>query len=925
VAYVQIFLKKIVLQDALVFCQSGPKFSSHNLSSTDLGRGSCIHGTHSKRWLSWRFAAFLILPLILQFPVASFAAPVLSKISCGGTSFTGPLSKPCSVYLSEAAQSATSVTLKSNNAAVSVPTTVTVNAGKSTGGFTAYINAVQTAQTATLTGTSGSVSTTLNITATPATTATLGVSAQNLAFGNTVVNTSTSQSLTLTSTGSGPLTISAATVSGSGFSVSGVNLPITLNPGQSTALTVGFNPAIAGTAAGTLTISSNSSGGPSTAISLTGVGLSAVSTLSCASSSVVGPATTSCTVALNASAPTGGQAVTLLSNNAAASLPASIAIPAGASSAAFNATLSSVTSNQAATLTASANGISKSFVLQVQPGTPTLGVSSTSVAFGNVTVNKTVTAVVTLSSTGNSPVKASSASVTGAGFSLSGATFPVTLNPGQSLALTVQFAPTAAGAATGSLTISSNSSTGNTVTVSLSGTGMTAPAQSAPGTTYYLATASAGGKDSNNGLSVGSPWLSPNHSLNCGDVIIALASSAYDSANFNDGHWGTVSCPSGNNVAWLQCESFDGCKISTNAEGIYVDRSYWGVQGFEVSVSGTNGFCFGAAPNYSHPANTHHVIFANNIANGCMGGGFVTFNVGTSGSDYLTIVGNIVYNAAQGSDQCYSGISLYEPVQSDSAPGTHLYVAGNFSWGNYQPNPCGGVQPWGGDGIIFDTLDGSQHPMPSQYVAQAVAANNILIGNGGFGIEIQNNVSGSVHAPIFVSHNTVWGNEGNSAMQPNAVFCSEVFLNSTYNVQETSNLVATKAQKACVNNPAYALAGYDIDGTVSVANNFAFGYNNQNTSFGTAPNFTFNSNNIVGQDPKFSNAYVPGAPACGGASNVPDCMASVINNFTPTNTAAISTGYQRADSTPVVDPLFPQWVCSANLPTGLTPMGCKAQ
>jgi hypothetical protein len=550
-----------------------------------------------------------------------------------------------------------------------------------------------------------------------------------------------------------------------------------------------------------------------------------------------------------------------------------------------------------------------------------MSVSATSMAFGSITVNTPSTQSLTLNSVGSGPLNINSVSVQGAGFSVSGGTFPAKLQPGQSLALAVQFNPSAAGAASGTLTISTDSSTGNTVTVSLSGTGIAASPST--GATYYLAPASAGGKDSNNGLSVGSPWLSPNHSLNCGDSIIALASTAYDSANFNSGHWGTVSCPSGNNVAWLQCESFDGCKISTNVEGMYVDHSYWGVQGFEVSVSGTNGFCFGAAPNYSHPANIHHVIFANNIANGCMGGGFVSFNVGTAGADYLTIVGNIVYNSARGSDQCYSGISIYEPVQSDSAPGTHLYVAGNFAWGIYQPNPCGGIKPWGGDGIIFDTLDGSQHPMPSPYVAQAVAANNILIGNGGYGIEIQNNVAGSVHAPVFVSHNTVWGNEGNSAMQPNTVFCSEVFLNSAYNVQETSNLIAAKAQTACANNPAYALAGYDIDGTVSVANNFAFGYSNQNTSFGKAPNFTFNSNNIVGQDPKFSNANVPGAPACGGASNVPDCMAFAINNFTPTNNAALSSGYQRADSTPVADPLFPQWVCSANLPTGLTPMDCK--
>ena len=54
---------------------------------------------------------------------------------------------------------------------------------------------------------------------------------------------------------------------------------------------------------------------------------------------------------------------------------------------------------------------------------------------------------------------------------MSGATFPVTLNPNQSVTLNVQFDPTAAGAATGQLTIQSNSSTNGTAVVSLSGTG----------------------------------------------------------------------------------------------------------------------------------------------------------------------------------------------------------------------------------------------------------------------------------------------------------------------------------------------------------------------------------------------------------------------------------------------------------------------
>jgi fibronectin type 3 domain-containing protein len=52
--------------------------------------------------------------------------------------------------------------------------------------------------------------------------------------------------------------------------------------------------------------------------------------------------------------------------------------------------------------------------------------------------------------------------------------FPTTLNAGQTATLTVQFDPTVSGAATGQLTISSNSTTGSTTTVALSGTGAAA-------------------------------------------------------------------------------------------------------------------------------------------------------------------------------------------------------------------------------------------------------------------------------------------------------------------------------------------------------------------------------------------------------------------------------------------------------------------
>ncbi len=64
-----------------------------------------------------------------------------------------------------------------------------------------------------------------------------------------------------------------------------------------------------------------------------------------------------------------------------------------------------------------------------------------------------------------------SAAITGAGFTIVGGSFPVTLNPTQTLTLQLQFKPTTAGALTGQITISSNSTSGSTAVVALSGTG----------------------------------------------------------------------------------------------------------------------------------------------------------------------------------------------------------------------------------------------------------------------------------------------------------------------------------------------------------------------------------------------------------------------------------------------------------------------
>jgi hypothetical protein len=88
-----------------------------------------------------------------------------------------------------------------------------------------------------------------------------------------------------------------------------------------------------------------------------------------------------------------------------------------------------------------------------------------------VTVNTSTTQSVKLNSTGSSAVTVNSASITNASFKIVAGTLPVTLSPSQSLTLQVQFLPTTTGTVSGQLTISSNSTTGSTSTVALSGAG----------------------------------------------------------------------------------------------------------------------------------------------------------------------------------------------------------------------------------------------------------------------------------------------------------------------------------------------------------------------------------------------------------------------------------------------------------------------
>jgi beta-glucanase (GH16 family) len=308
----------------------------------------------------------------------------------------------------------------------------------------------------------------------------LTASPNTVAFGAVSIGQTASTPVSLLNGSFAPIQITQLNLTGQSFSVVGPsNLPVTIAAGGTYTLNVQFNPAAAGTATGQLTIASNSSTTGTPMINLsgtgtTGTGPAALGGLSCSSGAMTGPGTDACIVTLTDAAPGGGLPVNLSSSNSAVTVPSTVTVPANATSAGFTANVSSVAAAQAVTMTASAGSMFKSFALQLNAAILALSINATSVAFGDVQVNTPATQPLTLTSTGTVPVTIGAATLTGTEFTLPGAAFPATLSPGQTATLNIEFNPTAAGAATGQLTITSNSSTNGSAVIGLSGTGTAA-------------------------------------------------------------------------------------------------------------------------------------------------------------------------------------------------------------------------------------------------------------------------------------------------------------------------------------------------------------------------------------------------------------------------------------------------------------------
>jgi Abnormal spindle-like microcephaly-assoc'd, ASPM-SPD-2-Hydin len=303
----------------------------------------------------------------------------------------------------------------------------------------------------------------------------LQCSPSSLKFGVVALGQSESQLITLTNTGQTDATVFAISTSVSGFSISGVNLPLDLPAGQSATLNVIFAPTAEGWTGGRVTFTSNASNA-NLNLGVAGSSAKSVALTAAPSSLSFGQLA----VGSNATLPL----VLTNTRNWKVTVTAIRATGAGFSisspnvpyvlSAGQSVTLSVAFAPQFAGLTGGSVLVSGPNLNIPLTGTGTmtgtLTIAPTALNFGSVDVGSTTMQTLTMAAAAGS-VTVSSASSNNSQFAISGASFPLTIGAGQSAALNIAFAPSNSGSALGTLTLSSNASNSRT-TESLTGTGI---------------------------------------------------------------------------------------------------------------------------------------------------------------------------------------------------------------------------------------------------------------------------------------------------------------------------------------------------------------------------------------------------------------------------------------------------------------------
>jgi Abnormal spindle-like microcephaly-assoc'd, ASPM-SPD-2-Hydin len=333
----------------------------------------------------------------------------------------------------------------------------------------------------------GSISVVSNATNSPATISLSGTGVQpqvsvtpsSVSFGSLNVSAAGSQTLTIRNPGTATLNVTQASLVGTGFTSSGLALPLSIPPGGSSAFTVGFAPASAGNFSGSITLVSNAPNS-SLVIPLAGTGVVNTLQLSVSPASLsFGNLATGSTAAQNVTiSNTGNSSVSISQISATGTgfstngitLPLSLA---GGQSTSFSVTFAPASSgNLTGSVTVVSNATNSPATISLT-GTgiqPQISVTPSSVSFGNIAVGTSGTQALTIRNTGTAALNVTQASLVGTGFTSTGLTLPLSVPPGGSTSFTVGFAPSSAATSSGSITLVSNAPNSSLV-IPLAGAG----------------------------------------------------------------------------------------------------------------------------------------------------------------------------------------------------------------------------------------------------------------------------------------------------------------------------------------------------------------------------------------------------------------------------------------------------------------------
>jgi hypothetical protein len=381
-------------------------------------------------------------------------------------------------------------------------------AGAATGAITITSNATNPTSTVTLNGSAVAASYTMSL------------SPASLNFGNVTAGSSSTQNVVLSNTGNSSVTVTKVAATGAGISVSGLAASVTLAPSKTLALSVTFAPTAAGATAGSVTVTN--SDGVNAVAAVTGTQVQAGLSLTPSSASfgsVVTGNTNSQTVQIKNSG-TANLTVSQATVTGAGFtltglvLPMSLTpgqsgnfnvqyAPQSAGSASGAVSIISNAANSPATVALSGTGVAALYTISLNPG---------SLSFGSVTDGTAVAQGFTVTNTGSSNVAISGITATGTGYSLVSGAGAVTLSPNQSTAVSVQFAPSVAGAVNGSVKILSNA-TGSVSSVALSGSGVAPTVQHSVGLNWGASSSSVAGYNVYRSTVSGSSYAKMNGSV----------------------------------------------------------------------------------------------------------------------------------------------------------------------------------------------------------------------------------------------------------------------------------------------------------------------------------------------------------------------------------------------------------------------------